>query len=141
MFICLFTKLQRQKKTFVFRNSAVKPQHVLFENEPFFCAKCQYRFLALIFLYTLKNIRWKNYVRFCKIMEIELRTYTFLFFRKSNLKFCIIFKMISFVNVHCSVRIRSACSKAMLLTVSSSNIVAHSNGYIKGDKYFFFKKK
>ena len=49
--------------------------------------------------------------------------------------------MISFVNVHCSVRIRSACSKAMLLTVSSSNIVAHSNGYIKGDKYFFFKKK
>ena len=36
--------------------------------------------------------------------------------------------------------IRLACSKALLLTISSSNIVTHSNGYIKGDKYFFFIK-
>ena len=41
--------------------------------------------------------------------------------------------MISFVNAQSSVKIRLACSKA-------SNIVTHSSGYIKGDKYFFFYK-
>ena len=48
--------------------------------------------------------------------------------------------MISFVNTQGSVKIRLACSKALLLTISSSNIVTHSNGYIKGDKYFCFYK-
>ena len=48
--------------------------------------------------------------------------------------------MISFFNTQGSVRIRLACSKASLLTISSSNIVTHSNGYIKGDKYIFFIK-
>ena len=33
IFVYLFTKLQQQK--LVFRNSAVKPQHALFKNEPF----------------------------------------------------------------------------------------------------------
>ena len=46
--------------------------------------------------------------------------------------------MISFVNAQGSAKIRLACSKALLLTISSSNIVTRSNGYIKGDKYFFF---
>ena len=31
-----------------------------------FCARCLHRFLALIFLYTLGKIPWKNYVRFLK---------------------------------------------------------------------------
>ena len=48
--------------------------------------------------------------------------------------------MISFVNAQSSVKIRLACSKALLLAISSSNIVTHSNGYVKGDKYFFFLK-
>ena len=48
--------------------------------------------------------------------------------------------MISFTNGQGSVKIRLECSKALLLTISSSNIVRHSNGYIKGDKYFFFCK-
>ena len=48
--------------------------------------------------------------------------------------------MISLVNAQGSVKIRLACSKALLLTISCSNIVTHSNGYIKGDKYFFFIK-
>ena len=48
--------------------------------------------------------------------------------------------MISFVNAHGSVKVRLACSKALLLSISSSNIVTYSNGYIKGDKYFFFYK-
>ena len=46
--------------------------------------------------------------------------------------------MISFVNAQSLVKIRLVCSKVLLLTISSSNIVTHSNGYIKGDKYFFF---
>ena len=48
--------------------------------------------------------------------------------------------MISFVNAQGSVKTRLASSKALLLTISSLNIVTHSNGYIKGDKYFFFYK-
>ena len=48
--------------------------------------------------------------------------------------------MISFVNDQGSVKIRLVCSKALLVTISSSNIVTHSNAYIKGDKYFFFIK-
>ena len=48
--------------------------------------------------------------------------------------------MISFFNTQGSVRIRLACSKGSLLTILSSNIVTHCNGYIKGDKYIFFYK-
>ena len=48
--------------------------------------------------------------------------------------------MISFVNAQGSVKIRLAFSEALLLTISSSDIVTHSNAYIKGDKYFFFYK-
>ena len=42
--------------------------------------------------------------------------------------------MISFVNVQGSVKIKLASLKALLLDISSSNIVTRSNGYIKGDK-------
>ena len=42
--------------------------------------------------------------------------------------------MISFVNVQGSVKTRLACPKVLLLTISSSNIVTHSNGYIKSGK-------
>ena len=44
--------------------------------------------------------------------------------------------MISLFKAQGLVKIRLACSKALLLTISSSNIVTQSNGYIKGDKYF-----
>ena len=46
--------------------------------------------------------------------------------------------MISYVNTQGSVKIRLACSKVLLLIISSSNIVTHFNGYIKGDKHFLF---
>ena len=47
--------------------------------------------------------------------------------------------MISFIDAQGSVKMSLVCSKALLLvTVSSSNIVTHSNGYIKGNKCFFF---
>ena len=48
--------------------------------------------------------------------------------------------MISFINGQGSVKIRLAYSKALLITILSSNIVSHSNSYIKGDKYFFLHK-
>ena len=51
------------------------------------------------------------------------------------------FNMISFVNTQGSVKIRLACSKALLLTISASNMTTHSNGYIsKVNKYSFFYK-
>ena len=46
--------------------------------------------------------------------------------------------MIPFANAQGLVKIRLTCSKVLLLTISSSNIVTHSHGYIKGDKYFLF---
>ena len=49
--------------------------------------------------------------------------------------------MISFVNAQGSVKIRLACSKALLLTILSLSIVTNSNGYTKGDKHFFFYKR
>ena len=147
MFICLFTKLQQQKRIFVLRNSAVKPQHLLFENESFlpkmpenFCAK-KYRFFALIVVYTLEKIPWKNFVKFWK-WNLK-RTHQLVknsCLRKSNITFCIIFNMISFVNTQGSVKIRLACSKALLVTISSSNIVTHSNGYKGGDEFSLFIK-
>ena len=48
--------------------------------------------------------------------------------------------MVSFVNTQGSVKIKLACSKALLLIISSSNIAIHSNGYIEGDKHSFFYK-
>ena len=58
-------------------------------------------------------------------------------FEKIKFKVSITFNMISFANAQVSVKIRLACSKALLLTISSSNITTHSNSYIKGDKYLF----
>ena len=48
--------------------------------------------------------------------------------------------MISFASVQGSVKTRLAYSKALLVTISSSNIVSHSNDHIKRDKYLFFYK-
>ena len=64
--VCLFiSEVTATKENFVFRNSAVKAQHVLFENEPFL-HKMLVSFSALVFLYTLEKLAWKNYVRFSK---------------------------------------------------------------------------
>ena len=48
--------------------------------------------------------------------------------------------MISFANAKGSVKIKLACSRVFLSITSSSNIITHSNGYIKGGKHFFFFK-
>ena len=97
-------------------------------------------FSSIIPLYIGKN----PVEKLCKALGMELKTYTPVglkfVFQKIKLNFCIIFNMISFINAYSSVKIISACSKVLLLTISSSKIVTHSDGYIKGDKYFFFYK-
>ena len=86
LFICLLTKLQRQKWIFVLRNSAVKPQHVLFENEPFLRKMLVSFFSSNIPLYIGKNPAEKLY----KVLEMELKTYTSVYlkfvFEKIKLK-------------------------------------------------------
>ena len=69
---CLFPKLQQQKKIFVFRNSAVKVQHVLFGNVPFWHKMLVSLFSSNIPLYIEKNPTEK----LCKVLEMELKMYT-----------------------------------------------------------------
>ena len=89
-FICLFSKLQRQKQIFVFRNSAVKLQHVLFENEPFLWKMLIFFFSSTIRLYIGKN----PVEKLCKVfLEMELKTYTAV-----GLKF--VFEKIKFKVLH-----------------------------------------
>ena len=122
----------------IFTNSAVKVQHVLFANEPFL-RKMVVSFFSSNIPLTLKKILWKKYVRFwIRNLKRTPHSAQNLFSRKSDLKFCIIFNLILFVNAQGSVKIRPACSKALLLTISSSNTITNSNGYIKGGIYFFF---
>ena len=109
MFICLFTKLQRQK---------------------------YYKSISNIPLYIGKN----PVEKLCEVLEMELKTYT-----PVGLKFAfekIKFKVLHYIQrFHSSTpKIRLACPKTLLLTISSSNTVTHSNSYIKEDKYFFFYK-
>ena len=57
--------------------------------------------------------------KFCKVLEMEFKTYTPVgqnsFSRKSTLKFCIIFNtyFISLAHAQGSVKIRLACSKVL----------------------------
>ena len=57
---------------FDFRNSVVKLQHVLFENEPFLHKMLVSFFSSNIPLYIGKNPMEK----LCKVLEMELKTYT-----------------------------------------------------------------
>ena len=75
---------------------------------------------------------------------MELKTYTpeglKFVFEKIKFKVVHYIQHTSFVDAQGPVKIRLAYSKALLLTISSSNIVTHSNRYLKGDKYFLFYK-
>ena len=65
---CLFVYLRsyNDKSKFSFLETVQSSRNTSYLRTSHFCAKCQYRFLALIFLYTLEKIPWKNYVRFWK---------------------------------------------------------------------------
>ena len=64
--------IYEDKTRTVFRNSAAKPQHVLFENEPFYRKMLVSYFSSNIPLYIGKNPVEKLY----KLLEIEIKTYT-----------------------------------------------------------------
>ena len=109
-------------KIFVFMNSAVKPQHVLFANKPLFHKMLVSFFSSIIPLY-IENTPWKNYVRFWKWnLKRTPQSAQNSFSRKSNLKFCIIFNMISFANVQGSANIRLAYLACWLITLKVTNI-------------------
>ena len=98
-----------------------------------FYAKCQYHFFALIFLYTLE----KNPAeKLCRVFKMELKTYTpvglKLVLEKNKFKLLHYIQHDFILNIQDSVNIRLACSKVLLLTISFSNIITYSNGYIKG---------
>ena len=105
-----------------------------------FCAKSYYRFLAVIF-YILKKIPRKNHARFWKWnIKRTLQSALRLVFEKIKFKVLQYIQHVSIVNAKGSVKIRLACSKAFIPTILSFNIVTHSDGYIKSDKYLFFIK-
>ena len=114
---CLLVYLQiyNDKSKFSFLVCCqVKSQHVLFKNPPFLREMLVSFFSSNIPLYIEKN----PVVKPCKNLEMELKTYTpgqNSFSRKSNLKFCIIFNMVSITNAQGTAKIRLACSKVSLL--------------------------
>ena len=59
LFICLFVTLQRQQQTFLFTNSAIKPQHVLFANKSDLRKMLVSFFSSNISLYIEKKYRGK----------------------------------------------------------------------------------
>ena len=123
------------KVNFCFYKIAVKPQHVLFANDTFLCEMLVRFFSSNIPL----NIEKNPVAKLCKVLEMKLKTCT-----PVSLKF--VFEKIKFNFFHYIqhdfIRQRSGLikgqtsmfkriSKALLLNFSSSNIVAHSNGYRK----------
>ena len=65
---CLFVYLRsyNDKIKFPFLKTVQSRRNTSYLRTSHFCAKCNYCFLALIFLYTLEKIPWKNCVRFWK---------------------------------------------------------------------------
>ena len=115
---CLFFHFQSYngKIKFSFLQTVQSRGNTSYLQTSHFCVKCQYRFLVLIFLYTLKKILWKNYVRFWKWdLKRTPQLAQNSFSRKSNIKFCIIFNMISFPSTQGSGKIRLGCSNVLLL--------------------------
>ena len=98
---CLFVYFQsyNYKSKFSFLQTVQSNRNTSYLGTSHFCVKCLYRFLAPIFLYTLKKVPWKIHVRFWKWnLKRTPQSAQNLFSRKSNSKFCIIFKIISFAN-------------------------------------------
>ena len=111
LFICKFTTT---KVNFRFYKQCSQVATCLFKNPPFLREMLVPFFSSNIPLYIEKN----PVVKPCKNLEMELKTYTpgqNSFSRKSNLKFCIIFNMVSITNAQGTAKIRLACSKVSLL--------------------------
>ena len=62
----VYLRSYNDKSKFSFLETVQSSSNASYLRTCHFCTKCQYRFLALIFLFTLEKIQWKNYVRFWK---------------------------------------------------------------------------
>ena len=83
-------KLQREKYIFVFTNSAVKPQHIFFANEP-----CLHKMTELFFSSSIPLYMGNNPVeKLFQVLEMKLKTYT-----PVGPKF--VFEKIKFKVLHC----------------------------------------
>ena len=71
LFTCLFPKLQRQKYIYVFTNSPVKEQQILFPNQLFLRKMLVSFFSSNIPLYIENN----PVEKLCKVLEMELKMY------------------------------------------------------------------
>ena len=66
LFVCLHLRSYNDKSKFSFVETVQSSHNIPYLRTSHICAKCQHRFLALIFLYKLEKILSKNYVRFWK---------------------------------------------------------------------------
>ena len=114
IFVYLFiSRVTTIKVNFVFTNSAVNVQHILFATKPFLHKTLVYFLSSNIPFYIEKKL-WKDYVRFWKWnLKHTPQSIQTLFSRRSNLMFCITFNIISLAQG--SVKIRLSCSKVLLL--------------------------
>ena len=58
----VYLRSYNDKSKFSFLETVQSSRNMSYLRTSHFCAKCQYRFLALIFLYTMKKISWKNFL-------------------------------------------------------------------------------
>ena len=65
LWLFVYLRSYTDKSKFLFLQTVVKPQHVLFAKEPFFRKILVYFFSSNIPLH-IEKILWKNYVRFWK---------------------------------------------------------------------------
>ena len=117
---CLFVYLRsyNDKSKFSFLETE-QSSAVIFENEPFLRKMLVSIFSSNIPLYIGKI----PVEKLCKVLEMELKTYTpvVLKFDFEKIKVKVLqFNMILFLKAQGLVKIRSACSKALLLTILSS---------------------
>ena len=138
-FLFVYLQSYKFKSKFSFLQTVQSRLNTFYLRTSHFCAKYQYSFLGIIFFYTYKKVQWKNHVRFQKWnLKHTPQSAKNSFSRKSNLKFCIIFNMISFTNAQGSVKIRLACSKVLLLINDFDRI---SDVYKKRQIFLFYKRR
>ena len=128
MYICKFITI---KVNFAFYKQCRQAETRLISKRTIFPQNASI-VVALISLFRLKKILWNNYLRFWKQdSKRPPQSAPNSFSKKSDLKFCI---QQDFIRQHpVFTKIRLACSRALLLIISSSNIAKHSDVFIKRD--------
>ena len=131
IFCLISCKVIMTKLNFVFANSVVKSQNIVFANQPFLRKMLVLVFTINITLYIEKNLVEK----LCKVLEMELCP-------KFSVSPKFVFEKITFKVLHYIQRDfihqqpgfskdQTSMFKSLVINfISSSNIVTHSNGYM-----------